>query len=205
MECSYNVCWSLICRYFKVLFLHIHYTLWHLIYMASFQRDNACDSSEWRAANSQLLKHTKLDQTSLEMAKCQPALAQCAVNMYQRELYGYAQYIHQYKMQPANVTSIWVDVIIKYWKWARNSGLLKECLIKPALSMTHTGAHNWTCQVLFDWLKRPNTKFHLVVENSSSIWIIMFLPDVGVGLNTYWQSYCWTKFVMNEKTLSITI
>ena len=83
------------------------------------------------------------------------------------ELYGYAHYIQQYKMQPANVTFIWVDVICKYCKWARNAGLLEECLIKPALSVMHAKAHNWTCQVQFDWLERANTKFHLSVENSS--------------------------------------
>ena len=49
------------------------------------------------------------------------------------------------------------------------AGLLEECLIKPALSVMHAKAHNWTCQVLFDWLERANTKFHLSVENSSSI------------------------------------
>lgn len=76
-------------------------------------------------------------------------MAQCAVNMYQGELYGYAHYIQRYQMQPANVAFIWVDVICKYWKWARNAGLLKECSIKPALSVMHAKAHNWTCQVIW--------------------------------------------------------
>ena len=186
---SCHVWWSLICWYFKVLLLHLHCTLWHLSYMASFQKDNVCGWSEWRAANNQPLKQAKLDETGLEIAGCQHELAQCVVNMYQGELYGYAHYIQQYKMQPANVTFIWVDVICKYWKWAWNAGLLEECLVKPDLSVMHIKAHNWTCQVQFDWLERANTKFHLSVENSSSIWIIMFLPDVGVGLSTYWQNH----------------
>lgn len=137
--------------------------------MASFQKDNVCGSSEWRAANNQPHKRAKLDETGLEITGCRHGLAQCAVNMYQGELYGYAHYIQQYKMQPANVNFIWVDVICKYWKWARNAGLLEECLIKPALSVMHAKAHNWTCQVQFDWLERANTKFHLSVEKSSSI------------------------------------
>lgn len=110
-----------------------------------------------------------MDETGLEIAGCQHGLAQCVVNMYQGELYGYAHYIQQYKMQPANVTFIWVDVICKYWKWAWNAGLLEECLIKPDLSVMHIKAHNWTFQVQFDWLERANTKFHLSVENNSSI------------------------------------
>ena len=74
--------------------------------MASFQKDNVCGSSEWRDANNQPLKHAKLDETGLEIAGCQHGLAQCAVNMFQGELYRYAHYIQQYKMQPANVTFI---------------------------------------------------------------------------------------------------
>lgn len=122
--------------------------------MQLLRKDNVCGSSEWRAANNQPLKRAKLDETGLEIAGCRHGLAQCAVNMYQGELYGYAYYIQRYQMQPANVAFIWVDVICKYWKWARNAGLLKECSIKPALSVMHAKAHNWTCQVLFDWVKR---------------------------------------------------
>lgn len=53
-------------------------------------------------------------------------------------------------------------------------------------------AHNWTCQVLFDWLKRANTKFHLVVENSSSI------------SNHYVSARCgsWTQHLLTELLLN---
>ena len=75
MVCSYNVCWSLIWRYFKVLLLHIHCVPWHLSYLTSFLKNNVCGSSEWRAANNQPLKHAKLDETGLEMAEYWPGLA----------------------------------------------------------------------------------------------------------------------------------
>ena len=127
--------------------------------MASFPKDYVCGLLEWRAANNQPLKHAKLDEMGLKIAGCQHRLALCAMNMYQGELYGYAHYILQYKMQPANVNFVWVDFICKYWKWARNAGLLKECYIKPALSVMHTMAHNWTCHILLHRLERANTKF----------------------------------------------
>lgn len=69
--------------------------------MQLLRKDNVCGSSEWRAANNQPLKRAKLDETGLEIAGCRHGLAQCAVNMYQGELYGYEHYIQRYQMQPA--------------------------------------------------------------------------------------------------------
>ena len=41
----------------------------------------------------------------------------------------------------------WEDIVCKYWKWAGKAGGLGNCDMKPALSVMHTKAHSWTCQV----------------------------------------------------------
>ena len=81
------------------------------------------------------------------MCGCRHGLAQWAVNMYQGELYGYANYIHVKKMIPAGVTYFWEDIVCKYWKWAKKAGGVEGSGMKPALSVIHAKAHNWTCQV----------------------------------------------------------
>lgn len=78
---------------------------------------------------------------------CRHGLAQWAVNMFQGELYGYANFIHQKKMIPAGVNYFWEDIVCKYWKWAGKAGGLENCNMKPALSVMHAKAHSWTCQV----------------------------------------------------------
>ena len=78
---------------------------------------------------------------------CRHGLAQWAVNMFQGELYGYANFIHQKKMIPAGVNYFWEDIVCKYWKWAEKAGGLENCDMKPALSVMHAKAHSWTCQV----------------------------------------------------------
>ena len=50
-------------------------------------------------------------------------------------------------MVPSNVNYFWEDVVCKYWKWAQNIGLPGVRHMKPALSVMHAKAHNWTCQV----------------------------------------------------------
>jgi hypothetical protein len=58
-------------------------------------------------------------------------------------------------MVPNNVKYIWQDIICKYWKWALKTNLDKSenHEIKPALSVMHAKAHNWTCQVgKFCWI-----------------------------------------------------
>lgn len=79
---------------------------------------------------------------------CRHGLAQWAVNMFQGELFGYANYIHLKKMIPAGVNFFWEDVVCKYWKWAKKAGGLNGSSMKPALSVMHAKAHNWTCQVI---------------------------------------------------------
>ena len=78
---------------------------------------------------------------------CRHGLAQWAVNMFQGELFGYANYIHLKKMIPSGVKYFWEDIVCKYWKWARKAGGLDGSNMKPALSVMHAKAHNWTCQV----------------------------------------------------------
>ena len=92
-------------------------------------------------------KTAKLDETGLEIAGCRHGLAQWAINMYQGELYGYANYIHVKKMIPAGVTYFWEDIVCKYWKWAKKAGGVEGSGMKPALSVMYAKAHNWTCQV----------------------------------------------------------
>lgn len=106
-----------------------------------------CGESHWRAASNKGRKTAKLDETGLEIAGCRHGLAQWAVNMYQGELYGYANYIHVKKMIPAGVAYFWEDIVCKYWKWAKKAGGVEGSGMKPALSVMHAKAHNWTCQV----------------------------------------------------------
>lgn len=115
----------------------------------SKEKDNMCGESHWRAASNKGRKTAKLDETGLEIAGCRHGLAQWAVNMYQGELYGYANYIHVKKMIPAGVAYFWEDIVCKYWKWAKKAGGVEGSGMKPALSVMHAKAHNWTCQVIW--------------------------------------------------------
>lgn len=113
------------------------------------EKDNMCGESHWWAASNKGRKTAKLDETGLEIAGCRNGLAQWAVNMYQGELYGYANYIHVKKMIPAGVTYFWEDIVCKYWKWAKKAGGVEGSGMKPALSVMYAKAHNWTCQVIW--------------------------------------------------------
>jgi len=115
----------------------------------SKEQDNMCGESHWRAASNKGRKTAKLDETGLEIAGCRHGLAQWAVNMYQGELYGYAHYIQVKKMVPARVAYFWEDIVCKYWKWAKKAGGVEGSRMRPALSVMHAKAHNWTCQVIW--------------------------------------------------------
>lgn len=52
-------------------------------------------------------------------------------------------------MIPAGVTYFWEDIVCKYWKWAKKAGGVEGSGMKPALSVMHAKAHNWTCQVIW--------------------------------------------------------
>lgn len=41
--------------------------------------------------------------------------------------------------------TLWEDIVCKYWEWARKAGGLDGSNMKPALSVMHAKAHNWTC------------------------------------------------------------
>ncbi|XP_046861275.1 uncharacterized protein LOC124454529 [Xenia sp. Carnegie-2017] len=125
----------------------------------NFSDDGKCGESNWRAAGNKGKRKSRLDETGLEIAGCRHAIAQWAVNMFRGEIYGYSNYIHVHKMIPNNVKYIWQDIICKYWKWAVKASKSDESNaheIKPALSVMHAKAHNWTCQVLWGgrWQKR---------------------------------------------------
>ncbi|XP_022808975.1 uncharacterized protein LOC111345948 [Stylophora pistillata] len=108
--------------------------------------DNRCGDSHWRAANNHGRKAAKLDESGLEIAGCRHGLAQWAVNIFQGELYVYANFIHKKKMIPAGVKYLWEDIVCKYWKWAGKAGGLENCDMKPALSVMQAKAHSWRCQ-----------------------------------------------------------
>ncbi|PFX13516.1 hypothetical protein AWC38_SpisGene22393 [Stylophora pistillata] len=111
--------------------------------------DNRCGDSHWRAANNHGRKAAKLDESGLEIAGCRHGLAQWAVNIFQGELYVYANFIHKKKMIPAGVKYLWEDIVCKYWKWAGKAGGLENCDMKPALSVMQAKAHSWRCQVIW--------------------------------------------------------
>ena len=90
-------------------------------------------------------KRHRQNETGLEIAGCRHGLALWVVNMFQGELYGYAHYIQEKHMSCANVKFFWENIVCKYWKWAQKVGIPSD--IKPALSVMHGKAHNWTCQV----------------------------------------------------------
>lgn len=80
------------------------------------------------------------------LTDCRHGLTQWAVNLFQGELFGYTNYIHL--KIPAGVNFFGEDIVCKYWKWARKAGGLEGSDMKPALSVMHAKAHNWTCQVI---------------------------------------------------------
>ena len=84
----------------------------------------------------------------LEIAGCWHGLAQWAVNMYQGEISGYADFIQIKRMQSKNVKLFWEDVVCRYWSWTCRNGLLAGCRMKPALSLMHAKAHSWSFQVM---------------------------------------------------------
>lgn len=65
--------------------------------------------------------------------------------------FGYSHYLHNEVFAPRGVQWIWMDVICNYWQWAKNkSSIFPESQaleMKPALSVMHTKAHSWACEV----------------------------------------------------------
>ena len=53
-------------------------------------------------------------------------MAQWAVNMFQGELYGYANYIHLKKMIPAGVKYFWEDIVSSTGSGQERQVVLKE-------------------------------------------------------------------------------
>lgn len=95
-----------------------------------------CGESRWKAAQNTARQKKNLDETGLEIAGCRHGLAQWAVNMFQGEIYGYANYIQAKKMLPAGVRFFWEDIVCRYWKWASKIGREETKTMRPALSVT---------------------------------------------------------------------
>ena len=94
-----------------------------------------CGESRWKAAQNTARHKKNLDETGLEIAGCRHGLAQWAVNMFQGEIYGYANYIQAKKMLPARVRFFWEDIVCRYWKWASKIGLEETKTMRRALSV----------------------------------------------------------------------
>ena len=109
---------------------------------------NTCGGTVWRAARSRASSRPNQDQTGLEVAGCRHALAQKACNMYSGEQYGYPHFLHAFILLPMRVKTLWQDVICQYWPWAKKQAH-KEAVetMQPALSVMHSKAHSWDCQV----------------------------------------------------------
>lgn len=99
-----------------------------------------CGESRWKAAQNTARQKKNLDETGLEIAGCRHGLAQWAVNMFQGEIYGYANYIQAKKMLPAGVRFFWEDIVCRYWKWASKIGREETKTMRPALSVMHAKA-----------------------------------------------------------------
>ena len=65
--------------------------------------------------------------------------------------FGYSHYLHNEVFAPRGVQWIWLDVICQYWQWAKNKSTIfpesQAMAMKPALSVMHTKAHSWACEV----------------------------------------------------------
>ena len=62
-------------------------------------------------------------------------------------VYGYAHYLQVNYYVPRKVQFFWYDLECKYWPWLRknDSGITQK--MKPALSVMHSKAYAWSCQV----------------------------------------------------------
>ena len=89
---------------------------------------------------------------------CRHSLAQWAVNMFQGELYGYANFIHQKKMIPASVNYFWEDnyslqILELGWKsWVIRKLRYETSLVSNAckssqLDMLGINYNGYTCVV----------------------------------------------------------
>ena len=109
--------------------------------------NNKCGDTRWRAAGNTLRKKKNLSETGLEIAGCRHSLAQKAVNMMFGKIYGYAHYLQTTYFIPRNVQFFWYDVVCKFWLWLKRHDATSEKNMKSALSVIHTKAHSWSCQV----------------------------------------------------------
>ena len=63
---------------------------------------------------------------------------------------GYVHYILAKNFFQKPLKFFWQDIMCKFWKGAQKSDKnFCSQQIKPAVSVMHSKAHNWTCQVLY--------------------------------------------------------
>lgn len=118
-----------------------------LYYFKKSDELGRCGDSTWRAAGNTLKKKSNLSETGLEIAGCRHTLAQNAVNMFFGEVYGYAHYLQVNYHVTKKVEYFWYDVVCKYWPWLKKNDKETSQKMKPALSVMHSKAHSWSCQV----------------------------------------------------------
>ena len=63
------------------------------------------------------------------------------------EVYGYAHYLQVNYCIPKKVELFWYDVVCKYWPWLKKNDHQTAENMKPALSVMHSKAYAWSCQV----------------------------------------------------------
>ena len=100
--------------------------------------------SHWKAEQNTARQRGKLNETGLEIA-----VAVMDLHSEQSTCIK-GKFICQLPAVPKNA-SCWCQLLLgghsKYWKWAAEVGGSEAGLVKPALSVMHAKAHNWTCQV----------------------------------------------------------
>lgn len=102
---------------------------------------------DWQAARTSIKKEKHLDATGLTITGCRHGVAQQAVNVFYEEVYNYAHYVQIRDMIPRKVSFFWEDIVCKYWPWLTKKDPVTASAMKPALSVMHGKAHNWSWQV----------------------------------------------------------
>lgn len=129
-----------------------------------------CGTTRWKAAKAASKSMANLDETGIVIGGCRHVIAQKAVNMFRGEMYvctyvgikslyklhflnryGYSHYLHEKVFAPRGVQWLWEDIVCQYWPWAQNKSPMfpqsRAMNMKPALSVMHSKAHSWHCQV----------------------------------------------------------
>ncbi len=72
----------------------------------------------------------------------------CVCMMWHKHCsFGYPNYLHVVEFP--NVKCMWADVMCQYWPWAVSHSPEKALRVSPCLSVMHSCAHSWHCQVCY--------------------------------------------------------